>query len=99
MLYDPSLPGKGTKDDIFLSVKELALTLSDRYKKDGSKIAWVSIKIPSHNGLANDPLLDFVVADLVVKKFSPESLILMCQANMDLRQDYLNRVRFCNQLM
>lgn len=93
-MYDPSLPGKGTKDDIFLSVKELALTLSDRYKKDGSKIAWVSIKIPSPNGLANDPLLEFVVADLVIRKFSPESLILMCQSNMDLRQDYLNRVSF-----
>ncbi|KAJ4439449.1 hypothetical protein ANN_07573 [Periplaneta americana] len=93
LLYDPSLPGKGTKDDIFLSVKEMALTLSDRYKKDGSKIAWVSIKVPSSNGLANEPLLEFAVADLVVRKFSPESLILMCQSNMDIRQDYLNRVR------
>lgn len=93
LLYDPSLPGKGTKDDTFLSVKEMALTLSDRYKKDGSKIAWVSVKIPSSDGLANDPLLEFVVADLVVRKFSAESLILMCQSNMDLKQDYLNRVR------
>ncbi|XP_021935105.1 chondroitin sulfate synthase 2 isoform X3 [Zootermopsis nevadensis] len=93
LLYDPSLPGKGTKDDIFLSVKEMALTLSDRYKKDGSKIAWVSIKIPSSYEFPSDPLLEFVVADLVVRKFSPESLILTCQSNMDLRQDYLNRVR------
>jgi hypothetical protein len=94
LLYDPSLPGKGTKDDIFLSVKDMALSLSDRYKKDGSKIAWVSIKIPLSNGLASYPLLEFVVADLVVRKFSPESLILTCQPNMDLRQDYLNRVSF-----
>jgi hypothetical protein len=41
--------------------------------------------------------LEFVVADLVVRKFSPESLILMCRSNMDLRQDYLNRVSFCSE--
>jgi hypothetical protein len=34
------------------------------------------------------------MADLVVRKFSPESLILMCQSNMDLKQEYLNRVSF-----
>ncbi|PSN43934.1 Chondroitin sulfate synthase 2 [Blattella germanica] len=93
LLYDPSLPGKGTKDDIFLSVKEMALSLSERYKKDGSKIAWVSIKVPTSNGLVNEPLLEFAMADLVVRKFSPESLILICKSNMDVRQDYLNRVR------
>ncbi|KAJ9598451.1 hypothetical protein L9F63_010847, partial [Diploptera punctata] len=90
LLYDPSLPGKGTKDDVFLPVKEMALSLSDRFKKDGSKIAWVSIKIPSSY---NEPSLEFAVSDLVVRKFSPESLILMCKSNMNLRQDYLNRVR------
>ena len=71
----------------------MALSLSERFKKDGSKIAWISIKIPSPNGLINEPFLEFAVADLVVRKFSPESLILMCRTNMDLRQDYLNRVR------
>ncbi|CAG2056253.1 unnamed protein product, partial [Timema podura] len=95
LLYDPTVPGKGTKDDIFLNVKQMALSLSDQYKKYGNKIAWVSIKlsINSNYGVKEHSLMDFAVVDLVIKKLSPDSLIMMCQTNMEFRQDYLNRVR------
>ncbi|XP_063219293.1 chondroitin sulfate synthase 2 isoform X2 [Bacillus rossius redtenbacheri] len=92
LLYDPIDPHKGAKDDVFLDIKQLALSLSNRYKRDGSRIAWISISIPSSQK-DNTVLLEFAVADLVVKKFSQDSLILMCEPNMDIRQDYLNRVR------
>ncbi|XP_046984721.1 chondroitin sulfate synthase 2 [Schistocerca americana] len=97
LLYDAKVPGKGNKDDVFLDVKNMALALSDKYKKDGGKIAWVSIKVPApiQTGvvLHSGSLIDFAVVDLVVKKLPPDSLILLCQPNMEIRQDYLNRVR------
>ncbi|XP_066997100.2 chondroitin sulfate synthase 2 isoform X2 [Anabrus simplex] len=91
LLYDPTVPGKGNKDDVFLDVKQMALALSDRHKKDGNKIAWVSIKVPTRT--EHGSLLEFAIADIVVKKFSPDSLVLLCQPNMEIRQDFLNRVR------
>ncbi|KAK7789799.1 hypothetical protein R5R35_012982 [Gryllus longicercus] len=91
LLYDPTVPGKGNKDDIFLEIKQTALVLSDRYKKEGSKIAWVSVKLPDVS--VDNSLLNFAITDLVLKKFPPDSLILMCQSNMEVRHEFLNRVR------
>ncbi|RZF45951.1 hypothetical protein LSTR_LSTR008328 [Laodelphax striatellus] len=95
-LYDANVPGKGNSDDIFKEIKENAVALSNRFQKDGSKIAWLSIKLPSLSSQytsVHQALLDFAIADLALKKFPAESLMLFCQTNMDIKQDYLNRVR------
>lgn len=94
--YDPDAPGKGKSDDIYKDIKDIAISLSNRFHKDSSKIAWVSIKLPSFSSkytIVNEALLDFAAADLSIKKLLPESLVLFCHPSMEIRQDYLNRVR------
>lgn len=104
LLYGHRHPGKGNKDDIFAEVKKQAVKHSERFKKDGNKIAWLSVKLPDERlhfpkrsderilGL-NQGIVTLAVLDLVAKKFSPDNLILLCTSNMEIRQDYLNRVR------
>lgn len=92
-MYDLDSPSQG-KDDVFYDIKQLALSLTEKYKKDQSKVAWLSIRLPTTvNPIALEPMLKIAVADLTVKKFSPESLILFVETGMDLKVDYLNRVR------
>lgn len=93
-MYDPRHPGKGNKDDTFLEIKQTALTLSDRHKRDGGKIAWVSVKLPESQLAAHvtQKLLDFAAVDLAVRKLSPDSLVFFVQPNAELRQDLINRV-------
>lgn len=69
----------------------MANSLSNKHKKDGGKILWVSIRLPE--GLSEDePLVDFMIADLSTKKLPPDTLIIFCQVNMEIRLDFLNRV-------
>lgn len=44
-LYGPTSPSKGDSD-VFGRLKDAALKMSDKYKVDGSRIAWVSIRLP-----------------------------------------------------
>lgn len=67
--------------------------LSEKYKKDQSKVTWHSIRLPIIiNAIEIDPMLKIAITDLCIKKFSPESLILFVETGMDLKLDYLNRV-------
>ena len=94
LMYDPRHPGKGDKDDTFLDLKKTALSLSDRHKRDGGKIAWVSVKLPESQPAAHvTQLLDFAAADLAIRKLSPDSLVFFVRPNAELRQDLINRVR------
>lgn len=104
MLYGANQPGKGDKNDVYFQVKKQATKHSDRFKKDGSKISWLSIKLPDETLLTSKKKVDdkviglssgilkIAVLDLVVKKFMLENLILFCTSSMEIRQDYLNRV-------
>lgn len=68
--------------------------MADKYKKNQSKITWLSIRLPSNaTSIELDPMLDIAIADLCIRKFSPESLILFAETGTHLRLDYLNRVR------
>ncbi|XP_046421702.1 chondroitin sulfate synthase 2 [Neodiprion fabricii] len=93
LLYDVNSPSKD-KDDVFFDVKQHALSLTEKYKKDQSKVTWLSIRLPSSvSSIELEPMLKIAVTDLVVRKFSPESLILFVETEMELKVDYLNRVR------
>ncbi|XP_012278166.1 chondroitin sulfate glucuronyltransferase [Orussus abietinus] len=93
LLYDPNTPSKGMKD-IYHDVKQFALSLSDKYKQDQLKVTWLSIRLPVvASTIELDPMLKIAIADLSTKKFSPESLILFVETSIELRNDYLNRVR------
>lgn len=93
MLYDANAPGKGAADDAFKQLKDEAMSLSNANKKDGTKVAWLSVRIPNTTLLAlRDALLDFAIIDLAIRKFPPDALIMLARPKMEIRQDYLNRV-------
>ncbi|KAH8400297.1 hypothetical protein KR215_009986 [Drosophila sulfurigaster] len=105
-LYRLDSPSKGD-DDPFKALKKLALELSSKYKTDGSRIAWVSIRLPADLSApvaADDwllhasmygprQLLSLAVADLALPKLGLESLVLLATPSMSFRTDFLNRVR------
>ncbi|KAH8396317.1 hypothetical protein KR222_008113 [Zaprionus bogoriensis] len=105
-LYRLDSPSKGD-DDPFKTLKKLALELSSKYKTDGSRIAWVSIRLPEElsapiseqNWLMHPSmygprqLLSLAVADLALPKLGLDSLVLLATPGMLFRTDFLNRVR------
>ncbi|CAG5092026.1 Similar to CHPF: Chondroitin sulfate synthase 2 (Homo sapiens) [Cotesia congregata] len=78
-------------NDIYAKVKTQVVNLTEKYNKskDLSKIIWLSIQLPE----VEDPRVNIAITDLIIKKFSPESLILFVQTQMELTTDYLNRIR------
>ncbi|KAL6268446.1 hypothetical protein P5V15_001581 [Pogonomyrmex californicus] len=93
LLYNFDLPSKG-KGDVYFEVKKYILMLNEKYKKDQSKITWLSIRLPANVTYTDwDPMLKIAVTDLCAKKFSAESLILLVETGTKLKLDYLNRVR------
>lgn len=104
LLYEARHPKKGSKNDIFGDVKAQAIKYSEKFKKEGNKISWLSIKLPNEyispplikteerRVALNNGILTVAIFDLVIKKFSLDNLILYCSSNMEIRQDYLNRV-------
>lgn len=87
LLYDPLAPGKGAHNDAFGALKGQALALSDRQQREGMHIAWLSVKTRGPRPS------DLALIDLASRKLPAEALVLMCTPTMNLRQDFLNRVR------
>ncbi|XP_043515784.1 chondroitin sulfate synthase 2 [Frieseomelitta varia] len=93
LLYDFNSASKG-KADIYSEIKQYALLLAEKYKKQQSKITWLSIRLPNIvTSVETNRLLNIAVTDLCVRKFAPESLILFVETGIQLRLDYLNRIR------
>lgn len=73
--------------------------MSNKFEKVGNLIKWHSIKLPANRSnsllLTESLILDFAIADSVLKKFPLESLILFGRPNMEIRLDYFNRVSIC----
>lgn len=44
--YRADTPSKGD-EDVYLLLKNIALALTDKHKQDGSRVAWVSIRLPA----------------------------------------------------
>lgn len=86
-LYGPQDPGKGEKEDVFGPIKDLVNTLVNKYRSNGAKIAWFSVKT-----IGKMPPY-FAIVDLVSRKLSSESLLLLCHVGMEVHTDYVNRVR------
>ncbi|XP_075156017.1 chondroitin polymerizing factor [Haematobia irritans] len=104
-MYRPDSESKG-ENDPFKMIKTLALDLSSKYKTDGSRIAWVSIRLPpalsepaqSEDVMLNsvygrNEILSIAVADLALPKIGLDSLVLMASNSITFKPDFLNRVR------
>ncbi|CAK9814853.1 Chondroitin sulfate synthase 2 [Anthophora plagiata] len=93
LLYNFDSTSKG-REDLYYEIKQYALLLAEKYKKYQSKITWLSVRLPSNaTFLETNQLLNIAITDLCIRKFSPESLILFVETGIQLRLDYLNRVR------
>ena len=93
LLYNFDSTSKG-KGDVFYDIKQYALMLAEKYKKNQLKITWLSIRLPSNViSVELDPMLNIAITDLCIRKFSPESLILFVETGIQFRLDYLNRIR------
>ncbi|CAN7997215.1 unnamed protein product [Ixodes hexagonus] len=75
--------------DAFGNIRSFALSSSNRFRRSSAKLATISIRIPKDRRIPSD----FALMDLVVRKLPQDSLVLLCQTGMELRMDYLNRVR------
>lgn len=96
LLYEPHLPGKDSKHDIYKKLKDKALSLSKDFRRDNNKITWLSIKLPKNSiryTHLQEYLLNFAILDLALKKFSSESLIFFTSSNSEIYNDFLNRIR------
>ena len=90
-LYTPERPDKNNNNDFFKEVKQLALQISKKYKKDNSKssshLLWYSMQtkgvLPSNMELM----------DLVTQKLDNKTIILLGSPDMEMKGDYFNRVR------
>ena len=104
-IYHAETPSKGD-EDVFNNLKNIALTLSEKYKADGSRIAWVSIRLPieinqtfNYNDITlntiygKNEILSLAAVDLALRKIGLESLVMVCSNSMTFRADFLNRVR------
>lgn len=105
LLYRANSPNRN-KEDIFAEPKRVALELSEKYKADGSRIAWVSIRLtekfsamdPSAESVmlrsmyGNNEILGLVATDQALRKIGLESLVMICSSSMTFRTDFLNRV-------
>ena len=93
LLYNFDSTSKG-KEDMYYDIKHYILMLAEKYKKHQSKITWLSVRLPNGiTSIGSNQLLNIAVTDLCIRKFSPESLILFVEMDIQLRLDYLNRVR------
>lgn len=75
--------------DVFGNIRSFAVSSSNRFRRSNAKLATISIRIPEDRRVPSD----FALIDLVVRKLPQDSLILLCQTGMEIRTDYLNRVR------
>uniref|UniRef100_A0A182W611 Hexosyltransferase n=1 Tax=Anopheles minimus TaxID=112268 RepID=A0A182W611_9DIPT len=104
-MYRAETPSKGD-EDVFLPLKNIALALTEKHKQDGSRVAWVSIRLPvevsSKVGNSNryyssfygpHALMSFAAVDLALRKIGLESLVMLCSNAASFRPDFLNRVR------
>ena len=90
-LYTPERPDKNNNNDFFKEVKQLALQISKKYKKDNSKssshLLWYSMQtkgvVPTNMELM----------DLVTQKLDNKTIILLGSPDMEMKGDYFNRVR------
>uniref|UniRef100_A0A4Y0BHZ5 Hexosyltransferase n=1 Tax=Anopheles funestus TaxID=62324 RepID=A0A4Y0BHZ5_ANOFN len=104
-MYRADTPSKGD-EDVFLPLKNIALALTEKHKQDGSRVAWVSIRLPaevSANVSNNNRYyssfygphahMSFAAVDLALRKIGLESLVMLCSNAASFRPDFLNRVR------
>lgn len=87
LLYQPGVSSAGDDADVFKPLKDLALKYTRVHQETGSKVGWFSI-----HTLSGQPS-EFAIVDLVVKKFSDDTLVFVTRHSSHVNNDFLNRVR------
>lgn len=91
-MYNSNSPSKD-RDDVYHKIKTYISILNEKYRKDQSKIACLSIRLLANvTSIDLNPMLKIAVSDLYAKKISSESLVPLVEIGTKLKVDYLNRV-------
>lgn len=95
-LYTPERPDKNNNKDFFKDVKQLALIISKKYRKQkdkatnaGTHLLWYSLQTKA--GVPSPSRLELM--DLVTAKLENKTIILLGSPYMEVRSDFFNRVR------
>lgn len=104
-MYPYDAPSKG-EDDLYIKLKTIALDLTEKYKNDNLRIAWVSIRLPEelnqkpaesnialNSVYAQNGFLSLAATDLALRKIGLDSLVMVASNSIIFRPDFLNRVR------
>lgn len=105
LLYQANSPSK-SRNDVFFALKDFALKLTEKYKNDGSRISWVSIRLTEKFGdthpngtsvmlnsvYGKQEILSLVMTDLALRKIGLENLVMVASNTMSFKADFLNRV-------
>lgn len=84
----------------------MALKLTEKFKTDGSRIAWVSIRLTEkfsdthpnatstllNSVYGKQEILGLVMTDLALRKIGLENLVMVASNTMTFKTDFLNRV-------
>lgn len=93
-MYPAEAPSKGPEDQ-FGTLKSCALQLSEKYRLDGLKVVWLSIRLPAVSFIFDETgLVTIAALDLALRKMPLDSLVLLGKSQMLMKPDYLNRVIF-----
>lgn len=94
-LYQYETISKGN-EDYFKDLKDFATQTTNRYRNEDTKAAWVSIRLPNYNDkpvrIEDNPVLNFAIIDLGLKKIGLESLVLVLDVFSEVNIEFLNRV-------
>ncbi|KAK7071304.1 hypothetical protein SK128_014616 [Halocaridina rubra] len=87
LLYYPEIDLDDETSDPFKKIKDLTLKYNRKYQDSGSKVGWMAVQTLKH--LPSD----FAIMDLVIKKYSEDTIVFFTRHSPHFTNDFLNRVR------
>jgi hypothetical protein len=80
--------------DAYAVIKSTVSFYESRFKqRSDARITWTSVQASTAVTAYEALMLSFNVMDIVLHRFSPESLVFLCSVGMELSVELLNRVR------
>jgi chondroitin polymerizing factor len=94
VLVYPDQVDVASEVDAYAVIKSTVSFYESRFKqRSDARISWMSVHANSAVSAYEAMMLSFSVMDIVLHRFSPESLMFLCSVGMELSVELLNRVR------
>jgi hypothetical protein len=80
--------------DAFSVIKSTIVFYESRFEqRSDTRISWMSVKAESTTTAYEAMMVSLDTMDIVLQRFSPDSLVFVCSVGMELSVELLNRVR------